>query len=74
MVEARNASSASIRVSTGHERSCAPDSSITTLRVIEARMCSSSGGVNTASPSTQKIELVGASRTRPWGVTISASS
>ena len=44
-------------------------------RVIEARMCSSSGGVHSApSASTQKIDDVGASSTRPCGVTSSASS
>jgi hypothetical protein len=49
--------------------------SITRWRVIEARMWSSIGGV-TSSPrsSTQKSDDVGASRTRPCGVTSSASS
>ena len=37
-------------------------------------MCSSSGGVSTSPSLTQKIELVGASSTRPCGVTSSASS
>ena len=37
-------------------------------------MWSSSGGVRIAPPLTQKIELVGASSTRPCGVTSSASS
>ncbi len=55
-------------------RSDAPDTSITTALVIEARMWSSSGGVSTSPSLTQKIELVGASSTRPCGVTSSASS
>ena len=37
-------------------------------------MWSLSGGVITAPPATQKIELVGASSTRPCGETSSASS
>ena len=37
-------------------------------------MCSSRGGVNSEPSATQKIELVGASSTRPCGVTSRASS
>ena len=49
--------------------------SITRSRVIDASTCSLSGGVRIApSASTQKIDDVGASRTRPCGVTSSASS
>ena len=48
---------------------------MTRSRVIDARMCSSSGGVQSApSASTQNSVEVGASSTRPCGVTSSASS
>src|SRR5437588_6954669 len=74
VVEVRKASSASNRSSSVHGCSCAPLKSITSARVIDARMCSESGGVKMSGPLTQKIELVGASSTRPCGVTRSASS
>ena len=63
VVEARNASLASLRSSGVVCRSSVPTSRITRSRVIEARMWSSSGGVTSVpSPSTQKIDAVGASR------------
>ena len=75
IVDARKASLASMTVSVGQGRSTASTSRISRSRVIEARMCSSSGGVHSApSASTQNSDDVGASSTRPCGVTSSASS
>src|ERR1035437_961418 len=74
VVDAMNTSSAAVISSSVQERSTALACSITIRRVIEARMCSSSGGVSTAPSLTQKTELVGASSPRPCGVTSRASS
>ena len=57
-----------------HGRSSASHSSSRYSRVIEARMRSSNGGVYSRPPATQKNDHVGPSRTRPCGVTSSASS
>ena len=73
-VEAMNASSAPARSSSVHGCSVASHSSITYARVIEARIRSSSGGVSSRPPETQKNDHVGPSSTRPCGVTSSASS
>ena len=73
-VEAMNASSAARRSSSVHGTSAASHSSSRRARVMEARMRSSSGGVRSAPSRTQKKVQVGPSRTRPCGVTNSASS
>ena len=73
-VEAMNASSAARTSSSVHERSETSHSSSSRARVIEARMWSSSGGVQSTPSWTQKNVHVGPSSTRPWGVTSRASS
>ena len=72
--EARNASSAASRSAGVHGASPASISSNSRARVIEARMWSSSGGVSSAPLRTQNSVEVGASSTRPCGVSSSASS
>ena len=66
-VEAMKASSAARRSSSVHEHCATSHSSSSRARVIEARMRSSSGGVKSWPPSTQKKDHVGPSSTRPWG-------
>ena len=73
-VEARNASSAPRRSSSVHGSSRTSTACMTRARVIDSRMCSSSGGVRRTPSRAQKNDDVGASSTRPWGVTGSASS
>ena len=73
-VEAMNASSAARTSSSVQEHCETSHSSSSRARVIEARMRSSSGGVNSLPPSTQKNVHVGPSSTRPCGVTSRPSS